>query len=131
MKLTLINLLLILKNASDLKKEKVICSYNKSFISLLKSLYKEGFVSYFKIVDDNKSKAKIVIGLQYSYGKISTISTLKFLSVPSQLVYLTYKELCKISDKKIIVFVSTHLGVLTQIQCKKSKVGGSPLFVIA
>ena len=59
MKLTLINLLLILKNASDLKKEKVICSYNRSFIRLLKSLYKEGFISYFKIVYDNKSKAKI------------------------------------------------------------------------
>ena len=131
MKLTLINLLLIIKNASDLKKEKVTCSYNKSFISLLKCLYREGFISYFKIAYDNQNKVKIVIGLQYSYGTVLTLSTLKFLSVPSQLIYLTYKEICKISDKKVVLFLSTNLGILTQIQCKKQKVGGSPLFLLS
>ena len=131
MKITLINLLLALKNASDLKKEKIICSYNKSFISLLKCLYKEGFISYFKVLNEDKAKLKIIIGLQYSYGKILSISTLKFLSVPSNLYYLTYKEICKISDKKIILFISTNLGVITHIQCKKHKIGGSPLFLIS
>ena len=131
MKITLIHLLLALKNASDLKKEKIICSYNKSFISLLKCLYKEGFISYFKVSNDDGAKLKIIIGLKYSYGKVLSISTLKFLSVPSNLYYLTYKEICKISDKKIILFISTNLGIITQIQCKKYKIGGSPLFLIS
>lgn len=131
MKITLINLLLLVKNASDLKKEKVVCSYNRSFMVLLKCLYKEGFISYFKVVFNETNKMKIVIGLQHSHGKVLSISTLKFLSVPSHLVYLTYKELCKVSDKKITLFLSTHLGILTQTQCKKHRVGGSPLFLMS
>lgn len=131
MKTTLINLLLALKNASDLKKEKIICSYNQPFTKILRCLYEEGFISYFKILNEDGVKLKIIIGLQYSYGKVLSISTLKFLATPSNLYYLTYKEICKISDKKIILFVSTNLGILTQIQCKKYKIGGLPLFLIS
>jgi small subunit ribosomal protein S8 len=131
MKTTLVNLLLVLKNASELKKEKIICSYNRSFINILKGLYKEGFISYFKVSYNDTQPLKIIIGLRYSYGKILTINTLKFLSTPSQLSYLAYKDICKISDKKIVLFFSTNIGILTQLECKKNRVGGSPLFLIS
>ena len=129
MNTTLIKLLLLIKNAAILNKETITCSYNKLYIDILKILYKEGFILYFKIINDNsKSANKILIGLKYSFGKTS-FNNIKFISVPSKTIYLTYKNLCKISDKKFTLFLSTNKGLFTLSKCKSLKLGGTALFV--
>jgi ribosomal protein S8 len=133
MNITLIQLLLKLKNASLARKEIVIIKYNKSCLDLLKLLYIEGFIQSFNIqtIDSPfvKKHLQISITLRYFYNK-PIFKDLKIVSKPSYVKYLKLKDLCKIVDKKSVLFLSTNKGLLTSLDCKKHKVGGTLLFIV-
>jgi small subunit ribosomal protein S8 len=132
MNINLIKLLLQLKNASLAKKEIVEFSCNLLCLELLKLLYNEGFIQSFKIVSkngsDNEKQFQTTIMLRYSYNK-PTLKGLKIISTPSHSKYLTLKDISKIQDRKNILFLSTNRGLLTGVECKKNKIGGTLLFI--
>lgn len=120
----IVNFLIKLKNASFFKKEKILVKCSKHALELVVCLYDEGFINSYQIIDD-----KIKVTLRYFFNK-PVLKNLKILSSPSKLRYLNLKMLSKLSNKKISLFVSTNKGILTLNQCKKHKVGGTPLFLI-
>lgn len=132
MNTNLIKLLLQLKNASLVKKEVVEFNCNSLCLELLKLLYTEGFIQSFRILSKNKSnnekQFQTAIMLRYSYNK-PALKTLKIISTPSYSKYLTLKDISKIQDRKNILFLSTNRGLLTGLQCKKNKIGGTLLFI--
>ena len=123
MNITLIQLLLKLKNASLARKEIVTIKYNKLCLDLLKLLYIEGFIQSFNIqtIDSPflKKQLQISITLRYFYNK-PIFKNLKIVSKPSYVKYLKLKDLCKIVDKKSVLFLSTNKGLLTSLDCKSS-----------
>ena len=119
-----IKFLIKLKNAALARKEIVITPYNKLSFELVKSLYKEGFIQSFEL--DKNNQIKII--LRFFYNK-SILKNLKIISTPSLTKYFTLKDLCKISTKKLVMFISTNKGILTSFDCKKHGLGGVPLFV--
>jgi small subunit ribosomal protein S8 len=132
MNTNLIKLLLQLKNASLVKKEVVEFNCNSLCLELLKLLYTEGFIQSFRILSknrsDNEKQFQTTIMLRYSYNK-PALKTLKIISTPSYSKYLTLKDISKIQDRKNILFLSTNRGLLTGLQCKKNKIGGTLLFI--
>lgn len=132
MNTNLIKLLLQLKNASLVKKEVVEFNCNYLCLELLKLLYTEGFIQSFRILSknrsDNEKQFQTTIMLRYSYNK-PALKTLKIISTPSYSKYLTLKDISKIQDRKNILFLSTNRGLLTGLQCKKNKIGGTLLFI--
>jgi ribosomal protein S8 len=123
-----INFLNTIKNASLSNNEIVSLPYNKFILNLLVVLYKEGFVQSFKVYQSDSSKRKIDIVLRYYYNK-SSLKSLKIVSSPSRVKYLDYNSLTKISVKKSVLFLSTSLGILTAVECKKKKIGGILFFI--
>ena len=123
---TLIKALNKLKNASLLNKEFVYLNFDLKYFEILKVLYKEGFIQGYQIDKDNY---QIVVYLRFFQNK-SVIDRLKFLSVPSSHRFLSYSELCMISNKKTFILLSTNKGLRTIYECKKLKIGGKLLFLI-
>ena len=126
---TLIKFLLLLKNSSFLNKETLTIPYNKLHLEILNILYKEGFILFFKVLKNKLTlNTSINIGLRYSFGK-GLLDKLKFISKISRPVYINYKNISKISDKKFTLFLSTNKGLLTSISCKFLKIGGVAVFI--
>jgi small subunit ribosomal protein S8 len=123
MNISTIKFLIQLKNASILRKEKVILPFSNFSFELVKSLYKEGLIQSFHIYDSKS----ITVNLRFFYNK-ALLNSIKILSTPSLTRYFTLKDVCRLSTRKSIVFVSTDKGIFTHLTCKKEKVGGILLF---
>jgi len=128
MNIQTINFLNTIKNASLSNNEIVSLPYNKFILNLLVVLYKEGFVQSFKVYQSDSSQRKIDIVLRYYYNK-SSLKSLKIVSSPSKIKYLDYSSLTKLSVKKSVLFLSTSLGILTAVECKRKKIGGILFFI--
>ena len=130
MNINLIKLLLKLKNASNSQKEHVAIVSNKTYNIVLESLYQEGLIQSF--CNSKKSLlAKNLITdvyLRYPSNK-SSFETFKIVSTPSKVHFLTFSELCQISDKKYTLFLFTDKNLLTGKECKKYGLGGKLLFI--
>ena len=132
MNINLIKFLSKLKNASISKQEVISTDYNNLCLAVVKLLYKEGFIQSFSIkrVSFNSNvELKIFITLRYFNNK-PIFKNLRIVSTPSRLNYLNIKDLSKISNKKIVLILSTNKGLLTSLECKKHKIGGKLLFAL-
>jgi ribosomal protein S8 len=105
-----ISLLLAIKTASVLQKEKIQISLSKISILLLSALYKHGIIQNFIRLNS------------------IVVKNFKIFSKPSINLYLSFADICLIQDKKHTLFLSTSNGILTNFECKLKKVGGIILF---
>ncbi len=129
MNINFIKFLFALKNASLSKKETVVVDYSSAREKMTKVLYFEGLIQSFSLTMNSLNEHDfIVIKFRYSFDK-SHLKYLTLLSNPSRIKYMKIKDLCHISDKKLMVFFSTTLGFLTTFQFKQLKIGGKLLFV--
>lgn len=128
MNIQTINFLNRIKNASLSNNEVVSITYNEFVLNLLSSLYKEGFIQSFSVVKDPLGKKQIDVSLRYYYNK-SSLKNLQIVSTPSKVKFLDYNSLTKICVKKNVLFLSTNLGLLTALECKKKKIGGILFFI--
>ena len=123
---TLINFLLILKNASLKKLKSIHVVYNLKILHIIKLLYKEGFIQSFSCV---LNKQYILIYFRYPLNS-NLLKNIKILSTPTKPVYLKYSDLIKILNKKILlVLCDSQLKFLTLTTCKKLKIGGVACFI--
>lgn len=122
---TLINFLIVIKNASSLKREIIKIFYNKNFILLAKFLYKEGLIQDFWLEKKNKLHIVIALKSQYNY---SSYKQFKIISKPSGSLFFSYKDILKLYEKHVLYVFSTSFGYLTSIECKQKKVGGILFF---
>ena len=127
MTVTLIKLLLKIKNAYFFGKEIVELDYNNKYLRILKLLYCYGFIQSITV---NSITLKMTIYLRYFENK-SLINHLKFFSIPSHHQFISFTELSLINDKKNFILFTTDKGLLTLSQCKRKKLGGKILFKIS
>lgn len=130
MNTNLIKLLLKLKNASNSQKEHVSVVSNKTYNIVLETLYKEGLIQSFRDYKDalTEKNSFTNVFLRYPSNK-SSFETFKIVSTPSKVHYLTFADLCQISDKKYTLFLFTDKNLLTGNECKKHGLGGKLLFI--
>jgi ribosomal protein S8 len=128
MHFTLVKFFIALKNATFFKKELIYCFYNKIFLKITRFLYVEGLIKDFYI-QKIKKQYKIIINLKYSYN-LGALSSLMIVSKPSWSLYLSFKEICLLSEKKLIFLFSTSKGLLNSLECKKYKIGGKLLIYV-
>jgi small subunit ribosomal protein S8 len=129
---TLIKFLIKLKNAALIKQESLSFDFNKLNLDITELLYNEGLIQSFFIQEEvilNKSHLKICITLRAIYNK-PLLKSLKIISTPVKITYLTLKNLAKLPSTKSILVLSTSKGFLTGLECKKRKIGGVLLFII-
>jgi len=120
----IIKFLSLLKNSSLSKKKFVTVTYNNLIIKCIEALYKEGLIlSYFVQKEKDNSPTKIQIKLR-NVDDIVLTSKIKIVSKPTNIKYLQYHQLCRITLKEKTGFFSTNKGILTLDECKKNRLGG-------
>jgi ribosomal protein S8 len=118
------NLLSSLKNALLINSENIIISKNYKTLDTLNTLYKNGFIQSYKIC-----YKKIIIFLRYLNNK-PPFKTFKFLIKTINSKNLSFKNICKLSNKNATLFISTPKGLFTTTDCKKKKISGKTFFLL-
>lgn len=122
------NMIVMIKNASDSRKESVVFPYSKIKVAILELLQKEGFIKSF-----GKKGKKVVkfieVGLSYA-GKEPRINGVKRVSKTSKRVYQGFKEIKKVKNGLGSLIMSTPKGIMTDKMAREAKVGGEALFEI-
>jgi len=127
MKKTIINFLATLKNYSILKKGFLIYPFSKKILPILCSLYKEGFIQSFKIINSGFD-VKFFILLRYVFQK-PIFQDFKILSTPSNPKFISLEEISLLSERRATFFISTTKGILNLTECKQHHLGGKLLFL--
>lgn len=129
MSIDFVRLIVELKNASKNNKEELIVEYSKVREDMVGLLYNQGFIQSFCFKQNKKSHVRAIhITLRNLFGK-SLFEKAKLISKPSLMKYVRLIDICDISDRKIVLFLSTDRGFLTTLGCKKKRVGGKLLFI--
>ena len=130
MNLKLINLLSQIKVASLNRKENILVDCSAVSLSVVKSLYKEGFIQSFKIIFTSSlvTKQSIIIKLRY-YFNVPIFKKLKIISSASKIKVLDFYTVSRLTIKKDVLFLSTNKGLFTLLECKQQKLGGVLFFI--
>lgn len=124
---TLSNVLISLKNAGAVSKEKINVPFSKLTLSILEEMKNEGFV---KAVHPNQSSYSIEVVLAYDDNKDHKVREVKRISKPGRRVYYKITDIKKIKNGFGQVFLSTPQGIMTGRAARAKNTGGEALFEI-
>lgn len=120
------DMLTILRNASSARKETAEVKNSKLSEEIVKILKKEGFISNYKLIKDNKQG---LLRVYLRYAKVGTpaILGLKRISKPGLRVYKKADALPKVYSGLGIAVISTSQGIMTDNEARQKSVGGEVL----
>ena len=122
------DMLIRLKNGSDVSRAAVSLPYSKLKNAIGEVLLKEGYVS--SVVKRPRDKGAVLeIELAYK-DKKPKIKGVKRISKPSRRVYMGVSEIRSVRGGYGIIVLSTPKGILTGKDARKELVGGEALFKI-
>jgi small subunit ribosomal protein S8 len=126
------NLIISLKNASIVGKEKVFFPYSKLIHNIADLLKKEGYVKAVKVQakDENPASKYLEIILTYDENKNPKIREVARISKSSKRIYSGVKAVSSFKRGLGLRVLSTPKGILTDKEAKKEHVGGEILFTI-
>jgi small subunit ribosomal protein S8 len=123
------NLIITLKNAQDRGLSSARVPFSKLTSSILEVLKKEGFIANFE--DKGKEvKKHIEVELKYTNDGEKAISDVKRVSKQSKRVYKSVDQIHPIKNGYGRLILSTPVGILTDVQARKQRIGGEALFQI-
>ncbi|MBN1151404.1 30S ribosomal protein S8 [candidate division WOR-3 bacterium] len=115
-----------LRNALMVKKQSVSMPYSDLKFRIAKIAEAEGYLAKVEEVSE-KGKKNIRIELKYTSNGKPVITTLERVSRPGLRVYKEYKKLPRVMENLGIAVVSTPLGLMTDAEARKKRVGGEIL----
>ena len=122
------DLLTRLRNANIAKIEKFEVGYSNIKLSIIEILKARGFISDFKVAEENKIKS-IKVQMKYGPGKERSIVNLVRVSTPGLRRYVKHDEIKRIRGGLGISIISTSKGILSG-EARRRKLGGEYLCYI-
>ena len=120
------DLIIRLKNASDSKKLTVAVFQSKLVENIAHALKKAGYINN---INKNKDKYSLELGIAYFDGQ-PRIHGVERVSKSSRRTYLKSTDIRVFRSGFGNTFLSTPKGIMSDMDAKKSKVGGEVLFRI-
>ncbi|MCM8790112.1 MAG: 30S ribosomal protein S8 [Candidatus Omnitrophica bacterium] len=120
------DMLTVIRNASSAKKDVVEVKNSVLSEGIVKILKREGFISNYKIIKDNK-QGIIRVYLKYLKNGTPAILGLKRVSRPGLRVYSKANALPRVYSGLGVAIISTSKGLLTDEEARDKKVGGEVL----
>jgi small subunit ribosomal protein S8 len=117
-----------IRNAIQIKAEKVDIPISKMKLEMAKIMKEEGFIRAYKILKDKKQGVLRII-LKYLDNR-SVISGLKRISKPGQRVYVSRDEIPMVVGGLGIAIITTSKGILSDKVCRRDGIGGEVLCYI-
>lgn len=118
-----------IRNAVKVKRKEVSIPSSRMKVEIAKILKEEGYISNFKVIDDNK-QGILSIALKYSEDNENVISGLKRISRPGCRTYCKRDSIPKVIGGLGIVILSTSKGIATGKKCEELGLGGEILCYI-
>jgi small subunit ribosomal protein S8 len=116
-----------IRNGIQSRHDRVEMPSSKLKVEVARILKSEGFVSNFKVVqEDGKPNATLRVYLKYSDGE-PVIHGIERVSRPGRRVYRGKEEIPKVLGGLGLAIVSTSKGVLSGAEAAKIGVGGEVL----
>lgn len=115
-----------IRNATLIKHRDVSIPLSRIKVEIAKVLKEEGYISNFKVLDDNK-QGILKINLKYTNENQSVISGLKKVSKPGCRIYCKKDSVPKVLNGLGILIVSTSSGIATGKKCEELGTGGEVL----
>lgn len=117
-----------IRNANTAMHDDVSMPSSKLKVALAELLNAEGYIGEFKVEDKpNNTGQTLNIKLKYSPERERVISGIQRVSKPGLRVYSKYDEVPRVLGGLGIAVLSTSLGLLTDREARKRKVGGEIL----
>jgi small subunit ribosomal protein S8 len=129
---TIADMLTRIRNALAVGHVEVSMFSSKMKVAIARILKEEGYIESYRIDNEDSVKKVLVITLKY-YNNRPVIERIERISKPSLRVYADSNEMStkwKVLNGFGIAIISTPLGLLTNRQAFKSKVGGEVICVI-
>ena len=114
-----------IRNANQMKHDKVDIPASKLKKQVLELLKKEGYIASVQVVN-NKPQDILRVTLKYMQNE-RVVKGLKRISKPGLRVYAKTNEIPKVLNGLGIAVISTSQGVMTDREARKLKVGGEIL----
>jgi small subunit ribosomal protein S8 len=115
------------RNASAAKHQRVDVPVSKLKTEIARILKEEGYISTYKMVEENKARKTLRIFLKYTPDRRSVISGMKRISRPGQRNYSAAKDIRPVVGGLGITILTTPKGLMTGRAARKANVGGEIL----
>jgi small subunit ribosomal protein S8 len=110
-----------IRNANQMKNEKVVMPHSKVKVEIAKILKEEGFIVEYGV--SGELKKELTLTLKYVNNE-RVITGLKRISKPGLRVYMGVNDLPRVLNGLGIAIISTPNGLLTDKTARKNNVGG-------
>jgi len=119
-----------IRNANQMKYDKVTVLSSKTNIEIARILKEEGYISDYT-VNEAVNGSTIELGLKYADNKKErVIIGLKRISKPGLRVYAKHNELPRVLNGLGIAIISTSEGIMTDKDARAKNLGGEVLAYI-
>jgi len=116
-----------IRNAAAAKHQRVDVPASKLKTEIARILKEEGYISTFKMVEENKTRKVLRVFLKYTPDRRSVITGIKRISKPGARRYLGYEEIRPVVGGLGINILTTPKGLMSGRAARKSKMGGEIL----
>jgi len=116
-----------LRNATAAKHQRVDVPISKLKTEIARILKEEGYISTYKMVDENKTHKILRVFLKYTPDRRSVITGMKRVSKPGQRCYLGAGDIQPVVGGLGISILTTPKGLMTGRNARKAKLGGEIL----
>lgn len=121
------DLLTRIRNAARAKHARVDVPASKLKTEIARILKEEGYISTFKLVEENKTRKTLRVFLKYTPDRRSVITGLKRISRPGSRRYLGASEIRPVVGGLGINILTTPSGLMTGRAARKARIGGELL----
>jgi small subunit ribosomal protein S8 len=111
-----------IRNAMQIKAEKVDIPISKIKLEIAKILKEEGFIRAYKILKDRKQGILRVIPKYMEDA--SVITGLKRISKPGRRVYVGSEKIPNVMGGLGVAILTTSRGILSDRTCRREGIGG-------
>ena len=116
-----------IRNAVAAKHQRVDVPVSKLKTEIARILKEEGYISTYKLVDENKTRKTLRVFLKYTPDRRSVITGAKRISRPGARAYLGAQQIRPVVGGLGINILTTPKGVMTGTAARREGIGGEVL----
>lgn len=116
-----------IRNAARARHARVDLPASKLKVEIARILKEEGFISTYKLQDENKIRKTLRVFLKYTSDRRSVITGIRRISRPGCRSYIGKSEIRSVVGGLGINILTTPRGVMTGRAARKAGVGGELL----
>ena len=118
------DLLTRIRNAAKARHARVDIPTSKLKVEVARILKEEGYISTYKLIEENKTRKTLRLFLKYTPDKRSVITDLKRISKPGRRIYAGKDRRQRVLGGMGIAIMSTSRGVVTSRTAEAEGIGG-------